>query len=90
MGVLHSLGIWRKGRHVEKEAVLRGPDKVKTFVWQLEGSVEVGVIRKVDAPDARSGKFLDFHVEEKPFSKVVGGIKRQNTITRKKLRQGGV
>ena len=90
MGVLHSLGIWQKGRAIEKEAVLRGPDKVKTFVWQLQGSVEVGVIRKVDAPDARAGRFLDFRVEEKPFSQVVGAVKRHNTIVRKKLKQGGV
>lgn len=89
MNVLYPLGIWLKGRRVEKEAVLRGPDKVKTFIWQPEGSVEVGVIRKIDAPDASGGKFLDFHVEEKPFSSVVGAIKRRNTIARKKL-QGGV
>lgn len=89
MGVLHSLGMWQKGRPVEKEAVLRGPDKVKTFIWQLHGSVEVGVIRKIDAPDARAGRFLDFTVEERPFSQVVGAVKRRNTVMRKKIAQGG-
>lgn len=88
MNVLYPYGIWLKGRRIVKEAVIRGPDKVKTFIRQPEGSVEVGVIRKIDAPDACGGKFLDFHVEVKPFSSVVGAIKRRNTVARKK-QQGG-
>ena len=87
-GVIVSYALWRNARPIVREAVLRGPDKVKTRIQAVEGSSEVAVIRKVDAPDERDGKFLSFSVKEKPFSAVVGAVKRANTIKRKKL-QGG-
>ena len=89
MGVLVSYGLWLKGRNILKDAVLRGPDKVKTIIVAVDGTLEVAVIRKVDTSDERGGRFLDFKVENKPFPQVVGAIKRHNTRLRKKL-SGGV
>ena len=40
-GVIVSYALWRNARPIVREAVLRGPDKVKTRIQAVEGSSEV-------------------------------------------------
>lgn len=71
MGILNDLALWRRGRHIEREAIIEDPGGCQTFVWDLGN--DVGVIRK-----KKDGKFLDFRVAEgKQFGRVVGAIKRR-------------
>lgn len=80
MGVLAEVSIWRKARPIVKEAVVNGPGQLQTHVWQVEGDDEkVCIIEK-----RAQGAFLGYRIEDKPFGRAVGDIKRRVTLYQKK------
>lgn len=82
MGVLYELSLWRRARQIKRDAVINGPGDLQTHVWEVEGGEEVGIIEK-----RKDGKFIRFRVDEKPFGRVVGVLKRRATLAE---RQRGV
>lgn len=86
-GILVRLGLWQKARRVTREASIRTPDQRRVIVLEVENNpFETGVIERYDLPKIQA--FIDFRVEQKPYSVVVGQLKRQNSRLRKRMEGG--
>lgn len=83
-GILVRLGLWQKARRVTREASIRTPDERRLIVLEVEGNPsETVVLERFDHPKKQA--FIDFRVENKPYSTVVANVKRQNTRLRKQM-----
>ena len=83
-GILVRLGLWQKARRVTREASIRTPDERRLIVLEVEGNPsETGVLERFDHPKKKA--FIDFWIENKPYSTVVSNVKRQNTRLRKQM-----
>lgn len=81
MSIIKQLSAWQKARQPLRKAKVTFPDK-DVFIWEA-ADADVGVIEK-----RPGGRFLDFHVENRPFGVVKGVYKRRATLMRKEAEHG--
>lgn len=79
MGVLFDIALWLKARPIAREVVINGPGHLQSHIWKVDGEPGVAVIEK-----KAGGCFLGFRIEDKPFGRAVGDIKRRRTMFERK------
>lgn len=73
---------WQGKAPLSRSVTVQGPGNRRTLIWESMAGNGIAVIRKVGDED--HGEFVDFEIRQKPFSTVVGQIKRARTLARKK------
>lgn len=73
---------WQACNPLARSVTVQGPGNRRTLIWETMAGNGVAVIQKVG--DEEHGEFVDFEIRQKPFSTVVGQVKRARTLARKK------